>query len=473
MTGESRRASVRGGFRLNLHAHAMVYRAMWKCNQCEYHNEDWDEACAKCGASHEQPESMPAQPSSPVIDNTLRASNPAPVAQPAVPPELVSKEQRRRDPVTLLVVLLVIFMVATLGLLGYIAWQRGMISMPGSPSLDSVNANDGTAAAIGGSDLAPIALNPLQELASSKERAAKPYRAVAKDLLEIHTELKGRAAPPPDPAGELTAEQQDLLDRLNTTGLALIELYKQFDTTATGDDNPDAAGYQETIAAEFTSLSEKVTQLAGHVYGSTTAATHDAFLLPDLFKSYYAPGRRVGLKGIDESWAQAKEARVQLKLDAQYPEEIRQLTARLEALKDVHRGFKEQLDSIPPYEVRAGNLNKAAEDALAVLDRLMDAVEGMVREHAVYVATLQDIEPSETMQRLEDEFVQLAQDDHYFCFSEICRISVDDQNPQQPAYDALPAHYEFVGEYWPSLSIEYLNVFEESERDWRMKWQGG
>ncbi len=371
----------------------------------------------------------------------------------------------RKDAVTLLIVLLVIFMVATLGLLGYIAWQRGMLQQPGTPSTSAA----GTAGAAS-APAAPVALDPLQDLAATRARAARPYTGFAIKLVASRTELAGLAAPVPGQSGSMTTEQQDFLAGLNLTGQKLIELYQKFDAAAADDGNLEAVPCQEIIAAEIGSQSQRITELVGQVYGANTDGSHDAYLLPDLFKSYYAPGRRISLTGIDEAWNSAKEARVQCKLDIENSEELRQLSARLEALKEVHGQFKTQLDSLPPYEIRGDHLNQAGIDALALLDGLMNAIEELVDEHGEYVQSIENVEQSDTMNRLKEEFLSLAKQDHFFCFGEICRISIDDKHPEQPAYDALPLHYQFVEERWSDQAIEYLRVFDESERDWRNKW---
>lgn len=475
MTGENRRASPRGGFRLNLAARAKVYRNMWQCPQCNYHNDDWDEACAKCAAPKPEPEPAPVAESEaangqPAGAAPLEASMPAPGT--LLPQPIPAPAKKKRDPVILLSLLLVVFMLLTLGLLGYIAWQRGMITLP-LPAMTSQPATSDTDTALLMEDdatLAPVELDPLQTLAAAREREARPYLPLAEKLLVHREELALLSAPPPGMGDNLTAEQTAFLDQLNTKGQTLLTEYKEFEELANQDDHLETTGYQDALAEEFGNQFEEVTQLIGQIYGSNTSDMHNAYLLPDLIKATVAPGRRISLAKISETWSSALENRAQRKLDAQFPEEIQQLSARLEALKQVHRDFKEQLDALPPYEVRAGNLSKAGEDALVLLDGLMTAVEGLVQEHTEYTQTLSEIELSDHMQQLQDEFTKLAQEDHFFCFSEVCRLSVDDRNLEHPAYDALRQHYQFVDHVWPALSIEYLKAFDDSERNWHSKW---
>jgi hypothetical protein len=437
---------------------------MWICPQCAYHNEEWDEACAKCGAA--KPAPAPATSAVSAPPPSVQDDPTCIVAQPTAAP--TARKRKRVDPVVTLVSLLVCFMLIILGLVGYIAWQRGMVSLPwlaaSQPAGEDAIATDEEAG------LDAVALDPLLDLAGSRERAAKPYKTFAKQLLDSRALLTSLSAPAPGEGDRLSAEQQAFLDQLNRVGQTLLAQYKEFETQADQNDVLEAAPNQDTLAAEFTNQFERLVQLIGQVYGSNTSSSHDAYLLPDLIKAVVAPGRRISLTKIAEEWSAALEARMQRKLDLQNPEEIKQLTARLEALKEVHRTFKAQLDALPPYDVMAGNLNKAGQDALNLLDSLMTAVEGLAQEQQQYIETLKDIELSQRMELLETEFTKLAQDDHFFCFSEVCRLSVDDRKLEHPAYAALRQHYEFVNQNWSSLAIEYLKVFDDSERDWRMKW---
>jgi hypothetical protein len=465
MTGENRRAFARGGFRMKSGAHAKVYRAMWTCPQCEYRNEEWDEACAKCGTAKPVAAPVAAAPA-----QTAPEAGDATVI--TVPPaKRAPKRKRKVDPVALLIVLLIVFMLATLTLLGYIAWQRGLIDLP----LLGQGGASGLAGAPAGGEvgLEPVALDPVQDLLDSRERGVRPYKKFAEELLQSRANLSGLSAPQPGPDDKLTTEQQAFLDQLNTFCHNLITSFAGFEEQANKDTSLDATGYQGTIAAEYTSQFERVVELIGQVYGGDTSSSHDAYLLPDLIKSSVAVGRRVSLTKIDELWTRAKEARVQRKLDAEHPEEIKQLTARLEALKEVHRQFKAELDALPPYQARAGNLNETGVKALYLLDSLMTGVEKLVEEFQEYTGTFGEMEQSATMKQLQEEFIKLAQEDHFFCFSEICRISVNDRDLEHPAYENLRQHYEFVEQTWSDQAIAYLEAFNNSERDWRIKWKEG
>jgi hypothetical protein len=370
--------------------------------------------------------------------------------------------------VLLLIVLLIVFMVATLGLLGYIAWQRGLIDLPQwRDSQLAASSENGQEA-----DAGAAVLSPYDEVLLGEVRGLRRnITPIVEQQAGLHEELKLTSTVPGQGTQQLQPEQLERLAQLEEQGRTLLELYRQFTDEAIEISDPDLLEYLPAIAEEFGATFELLTEHIGVIYGSHLEGSNPAYLLPDEFKTVLADSGWLSPQLVEDAWAQAREQRHQLRLDTTHAEEIRQLRARNEALKEIHRAYQEQLNSLGGYRVRAGSLSKSGRDALTLLDGLAFDVEELVLEFEGYRAGLEEMEQSDSMKRLQNDFIALAQQDHMFCFSEICRLSVDDKELEHEAYGNLPEHYQFVEQTWPALQMDYMKVYEESERDWRAKWQ--
>jgi hypothetical protein len=172
-----------------------------------------------------------------------------------------------------------------------------------------------------------------------------------------------------------------------------------------------------------------------------------------------------------EHWQQVLHAREQLPLDIQNQEAYRQLQARYEALMEVHRQFNEAMHQAPPFHIRAGMLDKNAEQALTLYDALATKVEEFTVEFEQYRAGLDANTESDKRKELIKNFTDLAQADHYTCFLETYKIYAMDHDLTNDAYTRLiDVHYPFVKEHWPDKLASYDAASVQYEEEWKQRW---
>lgn len=478
---------------------------MWECSGCNYHNDDWDESCQRCGIeriSAEAPEPGAASafaPADATLVTPLAAELHKQVASAGLPtPEatVVTAPQAARDAAASALpasprprksdaLLVVVILVCLLGLSGvvYLAWWRELLDpylpeqmrrvIPYVPAADSADTNTGQP-----SPGAPptvlseqeILEDPLDRIEqgsapglNSLKPFAKPLRQARQTLMETtfhNSEL-----------GTLTPESQQLLASTAVLGENLLKDYQSFEGKAARITATKTQEYKQLLRDAFLARFIELFDVIGQAYAMDKTGQHQAYLLSDNVPRVLEQYQQIDPAPLRARWQQVLHAREQLFLDMQNQEAYRQLQARYEALLDVHNQFQEAIKQVPPYRIRAGMLDQSAEQALTLYDALATKIEDFIVEFEQYRAGLDANTDSDKRKELIKSFIDLAQADHYTCFLATYKIYAMDHELTHDAYTRLvEVHYPFAKEHWPEKVTAYDTVSYQYEEEWKERW---
>jgi len=274
------------------------------------------------------------------------------------------------------------------------------------------------------------------------------------------------------PGGALSPESIRLLGQLNAAGPDLISKYGEFEDLVLQQDNTKLAKYQGLVRDEFTARFNELVDLLAQAYAKDEQGQAADYAMVDTLQAQLAKYGQIDTTAYKERWARAVHGQGQLSLDRANKDVYLQLEARYEALLDVHNQFNEIAKTIPTYTVHGGILPDAAVKVLDAYDALATAIEKLAVEFATYKGTLSPDLDSDKRKALIGKFEKLAQDDHLLCFEGVYKVYAQDRELENPAYQNLKQHYEFIRQYWPSQEGKYIATYTRYEDLWAERWKG-
>jgi hypothetical protein len=470
---------------------------MWECLGCSYHNDDWDEACQRCGverisASAPEPSASAqaqagdatqvAQVQAPALGAAGAAPQdaivPAAVPAPATISSTTSQPHPRRSRTAdVLLVAVILLCLGGLGAVGYLAWQRGLLDayLPGAAS-GVAPANGAAVAGQAPADDAAVLSeqdileDPLDRVEQGRAPGLGRLKPYAKILREARQTLAGTTFKSSEP-GVLAPEAQQLLAATGAMGEGLLSAYQEFEGKAARIKSERTEEYKKLLRDEFLARFIELLDAIGQAYALDKTGQNSAYMLSDNVPRVVEQYQQLDPAPLHEHWQKALHAREQLFLDMQNYDIYRQLAARYQALLEVHNEFNKAMDAIPPYRTRAGTLDKNGEQALTLYDSLATKVEEAALEFQEYSAQLDPNTTSDKRKELLKAFLDLAQADHFTCFLETYKIYAMDHNLTHDAYtNLIEVHYPFVKTNWPEREPDYRATSYKYEEEWKQRW---
>lgn len=435
---------------------------MWQCSKCDYLNEDLDDTCQKCGTDRNAQEEQAADaapdaaPAAPPAASPVQPKQPEPSEVQLNPPG--TAERRERATTNAISVLLIVACIVGLAAVGYFAWQRGLIrrifggEKPAAVAQDQQEAEDIWA------DAPPCP--------AGFKRHTKEERDAVDAIMAYIPGVEVKF----DENGALTPESDAALTELAKLGNDLAWQYGEFEKAVVEAKDPQLGEYAQFVRDRFENAMIQSLQVAAKAYGNDLKGEHAAYLLSDTYVQAADEYSLIDSAQIHTVWDSAIHARQQMLLDRQYTEQYRQLAARVEALKEIHREFNKQLSAMPPYKIRSGILGKDARDLLDLLGELADKIQDMVLEFEEYKSSISGLEQSDRMKEYYSQFESLAKTDHLYAFQEIYKIYEQDRELNHPVYQKLKDYYQFALDHWSESALSYQQVYEQSEATWARKW---
>jgi len=459
---------------------------MWQCDACSYYNDNWDEACAKCGAAKPgqaaavSPEPATTPDDSTTVDATVvtapvEAESKAagdgslPKADSDVrPPQAVGDGRPPAAAVDRVLRIVIAVIGLAIVATAIFAWQRGLLS--------GVDGKREAAGASGNQAMVDAGSEEIQVTQADVDLIPAKHRRRFSGFLDQIAEAKNAAAnlrPQIDRDGVLAAEDLTVLDALYAAGQQLGESYGQFEQAVADAGDPELATFSATTRQQYEQAMHAVLEALGAFRAADLSEMQRAYLLSDELPAVADKWGHLDTESLHEIWLQALRDRHQLELDLKYVEYYRQIQARLDALIQIHQEFNQALQDAEPYSIRSGTLGAGARAHLDALDSYAGLVERSVMEFEEYLAELEGLEISDRREELIESFESLAQQDHIYCFTEIYTIYVKDQELDHPVYGALKDRFGFVREYWPRLESTYSSIALGYEAEWDRFWRPG
>ncbi len=461
---------------------------MWECPGCSYNNDDWDEACQRCHAERgsisaaEPPGLAPAQAgdatqlAAPIPHSPAAAAPPASVTAAPTALQHAPHPHRSRTADALLVGVILVCLLGLLGV-GYLAWQRGLLDayLP-QPGAGVAPADSATAqqpampadpAMLSEQDILEDPLDRVEQARAPGLNSLKPY---VKILREAKLALAGTAFKSTEP-GVLAPEALQTLAATGALGESLLSAYEEFEGKAARIKSEKTQEYKQLLREEFLARFIELFDAIGQAYALDKSGQNSAYLLSDNVPRALAQYQQLDPAPLAEHWQTALHAREQLFLDIQNLDIYRQLSARYEALLEVHNEFNKAMGAIPPYRTRAGMLDTNGEQALTLYDALATKIEDATLEFQQYTAGLDPNTTSDKRKELLQAFLDLAQADHFTCFIETYKIYAMDHDLTHDAYTRLiEVHYPFVKLNWPQREPDYRATSYQYEEEWKRRW---
>lgn len=486
---------------------------MWECSGCNYHNDDWDETCQRCGMERISAQAVePAAAGAPApapTDATLVTPLAAPTAQPvagaapqapvqqaaAVPQtqaaapqyqQLLLEQQagaqpRARRSDALLIVLILVILAGLAGVV-YLAWWRELLDpylpeqmrrvLPYAPPGEGASATGEPAS---GTQQAPldeqdILEDPLDRVEQGSAPGLNALKPFAKSLRAARQTLVETTFHDAE-LGTLTPESQQLLASTAALGDSLVKDYQSFENKAARITSEKTQEYKQLLRDEFLARFIELFDVIGQAYAMDKTGENQAYLLSDNVPRVLEQYKQIDPAPLREHWQTVLHAREQLFLDMKNQEAYRQLQARYDALLEVHNQFREAMKAVPPYHIRAGMLDESAGKALTLYDSLATKIEDLTVEFEQYRSGLDASTESDKRKELIKSFTDLAQTDHYTCFLETYKIYAMDHDLTHDAYTRLvDVHYPFVKAHWPEKVTAYDAASYKYEEEWKLRW---
>ncbi|GEM_PF-2592792 len=424
---------------------------MWQCRSCEFWNDEAADSCVRC---HQE-----------------RAETPS---GERAAPEVAGGEQPRRGRwgrLEWIAAGVIAVCVLALAGLGYLAWQRGLIDL----NLDWLKrgSEEGATVAGGSFEVDIVQLeedaHPLAGVYTDSLRSLKRLRPWADYVLEAQARLE-ELAEPAEWGEELPAEAVAYRGAAAGIAVELLERYADFEAYAAKYDDQELKPYQQLVRNEFVDrLGEALTAI-GAVYAHDPVGQDSAYSLSDKAVAAVAEHAPEQAERLREVWGDAIYGRAQFLLDIEQQEEYRQLSARLEGVIELHRGFQTSLNELPPYNIRGGKLDKHGRATLELLDALAVQIEEVTLDFEEYRAGLNEALLSDRNRGLLIRIDDLCMEDHLYAFTEVYRIYAQDRELDHAAYGALAAHFDFVLQHWPRQEMAYRRVYNQYEAAWAALW---
>lgn len=505
----------------NASAGAKVYILMWQCQNCQYQNDEWDEVCARCtaprGASSvlavpaegeagagpgsaevsaqvqvkHEPEiavpgsefatvtTRPPEPVSPVdspaspaaklsTDRTeaqvpaVPAAAPAPVpaAEPPVPP--LAAARGRLDAVVTTLILVCIF---GLVIVGWLAVQRGFFNDV-LGRVENASQSDG---AVDGTE-AVLPDDPLEALNDRGVPKLKQFREYAEVLRDTDAALEGNSVSAVGETGSLSSESQQWLEGLGPVAEALILQYDSFEAKAAANHEGELEQYKIMLREQFAARMQNLLEPIAQARSRDISGNLQAYMIGDRLIAALDKHGQIDSSPLKDRWLAALRAREQLNLDTQNAEVYRQLEARLAALTELHQDYSSSFSEAPPYKIRNGIIDATAGKLLGLYNDLAVKIEEFTSEFEEYSAGLDPALDSDRRKELIKQFIELAQEDHEYAFTETYKLYAKDKELSHPAYLELGKRVEFVKLHWPDLEGRYRITYTKYETAWARRF---
>ncbi|MDQ3023265.1 MAG: hypothetical protein M3R04_02590 [bacterium] len=414
----------------------------------------------------EQPKNLPDEAQLPLDENAFPglegAGEQLPPPRLVMPPEPVVA----RAGVPWMAIALIAAALAGLGAVGYLAWQRGLLGGTASeePLVKVVEVNDQSVSGDG----TAVEGDPLDKL-DDKIVGLKHYRPYADALRKMDAELEATTIEVSE-AGKLAESTKQRLYELQPLGLAFTSDYEEFERRAARDSGPKLQSYQEIVRTAFIARMQRFVEKIGEAYASEQGINNPVFTMSDTFIAAVDKYGRADAGPLREKWLAAVHAQEQSGLVDTYAPQIAEMQKRIEALKSLHREVDGLLKAAPEYHIRGGIIGSTARELLDVYDSLASRVEGMVVDFEQYVVDLPAEHNTDRINALVKEFNRLAQEDHFYAFSETYKIYQQDKELEHPAYVRLKEHFNFVEAHWPTAAGNYRQTYTAAETLWAKQW---
>jgi hypothetical protein len=436
---------------------------MWQCKECEYHNDDWDESCLRCGAervNHDVSTLVEAAP-----DDTLTHQKIAEEAteqdSKGTTPQPKSKKSRLSFAETFAILVIAVCVLGIV-VIAYFAWSRGTLALPwGSPA--DVVTEDAVLPAM--TEAEDQLSDELREIKQGKDRKLRSYRRFA-DVLETTAQQSAKISLIAMVGEEAQAKNLEALPQIGELVGTLLEEYKRFEQHAAKNSNIELLPYIKAVRAEFISSFSALFSKQGQVYIYDTDRSRTEYLLVDTVINDISQMGYADVEPLHETWRQVVHNREQRILDEQYADIYAEIGEHQAQLNAVHNEHNRRFQQIAPYNIRFGHLDVNARQYLEVLASLAAAVEEQVLEFEQYKSELAELRESDRLLQLYEEYKKLAQEDHLHCFTEVYRMYVRDKDLTHPAYASLADRYAFVEEHWPREAIVYQQIYMQCEAEW-------
>lgn len=435
---------------------------MWQCPECKYWNDEPAQRCERCEAERDE------EPDAPAESHDTRESAPLQLDIQAAAP--AGKRWSVLERVALAVILVC---VLVLGAVALLLWRGGLSLADLTGGANQGEGQGGTTAVLtpasGGAEEEAAAEHPLEPIYADDQRGLGQLRPFADEVMDYEEQAGGLAAPALG-GGALPPEAADYLARLRELGEELLDSYESFAAEAPDWDDPDLDPYVKLLRDGYQAAMADVLGRIGAVYSRDDYGQYSAYGLSDTLAAAVEavdPARAEELRAV---WLTYVGERQEFLLNQAQVEETRRLSALEAGLREIRDNFQRSLNQLPPYTAHNGLLDGAGRDTLDLLELLATNIEVAVGEYEEYVATLSVAELSRANRDLMSRFLDLAQQDHLYAFTETYRIYAQDRRLEHPAYGRLAEHYAFVEEHWPELQMSYRRVYSNYEAEWAAMW---
>lgn len=466
---------------------------MWQCASCEYVNDDWDERCLRCGVDRVTSEAeraaattgpsdtKPARPAE-LSDEERRIlqSVPREPEKPFEPPAKPGKAEagdvdaliavsrasesaasgRRHD---MMPVLIIAISLIGLCAVAYIAWVRGLISMP-EPQAPA--ALDFTALGFETRPAYPVnaELTALLESTDRSLRALKPHAQLLYDSEAAFDRINANLVPLPDEAG---IRQQ--LDMAGELARLLAEDYREFEEDTVPRGRRLDPQLVELLREQYAQRMQQLLEVLQVGYLNLANPEHTAFVQKDNLANHFEEFGFIDSEQFATHWQAIREQRRQQELDEQYAELIDELEAWYSTLATLHEEVDRVIRGLGEVSSNRGRLNPAAVKLVKLLDDFAFKIEDLNTQFEEYVQTIPETD-SDTVNELVERFRVLALEDHMYCFGEIYRRYSEDRYAELEEYDNLLTHYEYAEQWWPQKRADYRGIYTTYENRWKENW---
>ena len=359
----------------------------------------------------------------------------------------------------------IIIAICLIGLVavGYVAWSRGLISLPQTVPQNALDYQ-----ALGYESQPAYPKNDaLSSLLADRSRTARAFQGHAQllyDCQAAYARILDDMTPMPSQDGI-----REQLDRAEAVSKRWLEDYAGFeDATVPKMRKLDV----DTIGMLREQYAARASELMGIMqlgYLGLNDPQHTAFLFVDSIPQEFGRFGQIDASSFSEQWQQVREQRRQTELDVQYALEIEETEAWYSTLATLHAEVDKVIRSLGEVGSNRGRLNPAAVKLVVLLDDYATKIEGLNSEFEQYASSLPETE-CDSLNEAVEKFRALALEDHMYCFGEIYKRYSEDRYAELEQYDRLGAHYEYAEQWWPRKKADYEGIFTTYEKRWRESW---
>ncbi len=375
--------------------------------------------------------------------------------------DLLPDDDLKRNELT--PILIIAFSLIGLCAIAYVAWSRGMFSLPEHVADSAINFEE-----IGFATRPAYPKNEeLTALLEDSGKANRPLKVHARMLYDCqaaYARIQDSLNPLPDP----DTLQHDL-DLTAAVSKQLLADYEEFETTTVPKGRSLSADTVSMLRTQYASRAGELMAILQVGYVGLENPEHPAFLLTDTLPQLFGRFGFIDATAYTDQWQHIREFRRQLELDVQYATMIDDLQAWYSTLAGLHEEVDKVIRNLGEVSSNRGRLNPAAVKLIVLLDDYATKIEGLNTDFEEHVEELEKTE-SDTVNELIANFRALALEDHMYCFGEIYRRYAEDRFAELEQYDRLARHYEYAEQWWPRKKPDYQGIFTTYENRWKQNW---